>query len=248
MNSLAARNSPPKSSRLRPGMLASVRSRDEAELALRVGVEVLDLKDPEHGVLGALQYHEILDIRQRVSGRCLVSATIGDLPPDAQRIARQTREWISSGVDFVKIGFFDGSYLESCLGALRQLTKRSRLIGVLFADRFQDVQGVVTILAHAGFAGVMLDTADKSNGSIRRLWSDKRIAAFVGYARAYHLLSGVAGSLTCDDIAPLCELNPDYLGFRTALCAEQRRNKALSPPAISAVRQAIAACGGVMPP
>lgn len=226
----------------RPGLLASVRSRGEAMLALQAGVDVLDLKNPEHGALGALDRSAVAEVCRRVGGRCPVSATIGDLPPDAQRIARQTEAWISTGLDFVKIGFFSGDYLESCLGALRPLTKKARLIAVLFADRFCDVQGAVTVLKHAGFAGVMLDTADKSRGSIRSIWKDDKIAAFVEQARARRLISGVAGSLGCDDLAPLCKIGPDYLGFRTALCENRQRTKALSADAIAALSQKISAC------
>lgn len=235
-------NSPGRRQSGQTGLLASVRSYGEAMLALQAGVDILDLKDPEHGALGALDRSLIVDIHRQVSGRRPVSATIGDLPPDARRIAKQTKAWIDTGVDFVKIGFFSGDYLESCLGALRPLTKQARLIAVLFADRFCDVHGAATVLRHAGFAGIMLDTADKSKGSIRFIWEDDKIAAFVKHARACQLISGVAGSLGYDDVAPLCRIGPDYLGFRTALCENQQRTSVLSADAIAAVSQRMGAC------
>ena len=37
------------------GMLASVSSLDEARLAIEAGADVVDLKDPAHGALGALE-------------------------------------------------------------------------------------------------------------------------------------------------------------------------------------------------
>lgn len=225
-----------------PGLLASVRNRNEAALALHGGAHILDLKDPDHGALGALDKPTIIDIYRWVDGRCPVSATIGDLPPDARRIAQQTEQWIDTGVDFIKIGFFGGDYIASCLAALRPLAQRARLVAVLFADHFHDTQGVITVLSYVGFAGVMLDTADKSNGSIRSLWSDDDIAAFVKHAKASRMISGVAGSLSADDIAPLCMMRPDYLGFRTALCESQQRTNALSAKAINNVSQKIMAC------
>ena len=119
------------------------------------------------------------------------------------------------------------------------LTQKAHLIAVLFADRFNDSEGIISLLACAGFAGVMLDTADKTSGGVRSLWKDDKIAAFVAQAREHKLISGVAGSLGRDDIAPLCAIKPDYLGFRTALCENQKRTGTLSAEAVTQVQELI---------
>ena len=62
----------------RPGLLASVRSLAEARLALAGEVDVIDLKEPSAGALGAVP----LDVARDVAGlqpRPVVSATIGDV-------------------------------------------------------------------------------------------------------------------------------------------------------------------------
>jgi len=61
-------------------MLASVTSPEEAAIVLRAGVEIVDLKNPAAGALGALPYQLVEDVVQLVDGQAVVSATIGDLP------------------------------------------------------------------------------------------------------------------------------------------------------------------------
>jgi (5-formylfuran-3-yl)methyl phosphate synthase len=93
-------------------------------------------------------------------------------------------------------------------------------------------------VAHAGLAGIMLDTADKRAGGLRRHLADDRLAGFVGQAREHGLIVGLAGALGLADIAPLDLLRPDYLGFRGALCAGGRGGP-VDAGAIRAVRRAL---------
>ena len=69
--------------------LASVRDAEEAELALRAGADIVDLKDPEQGALGALTPDTIAACVKQVAGRAPVSATIGDRPLDRRRRSRR---------------------------------------------------------------------------------------------------------------------------------------------------------------
>ncbi|SMG67031.1 protein containing DUF556, partial [methanotrophic bacterial endosymbiont of Bathymodiolus sp.] len=47
-------------------MLASVNSLEEALIALQVDVDIIDLKQPESGALGALQAHQVRTIVTRI--------------------------------------------------------------------------------------------------------------------------------------------------------------------------------------
>jgi dihydroneopterin aldolase len=60
--------------------LASVRDAAEAEMALACGADIIDLKDPSQGALGAVSLDAIASTVRCVAGRAPVSATIGDLP------------------------------------------------------------------------------------------------------------------------------------------------------------------------
>ena len=206
-------------------LLASVRSVEEAEIALRAPIDILDMKEPAAGALGALDADVIRAIVKVANGRCTTSATTGDLPAQGAMMAERAREVAALGVDYVKVGLFGPHYLEKCLPVLKDVAGEVRLVGVLFADRFADFEGPCWLLKEAGFAGVMVDTADKGNGSVRKCAADEKLGRFVRAARECGLLCGIAGSLGVDDIEPLREIGPDYLGFRTALCEGGRDGK-----------------------
>jgi dihydroneopterin aldolase len=53
------------------------------------------------------------------------------------------------------------------------------------------------------------------------------------------MLTGLAGSLTIEDIPTLLEPNPDYIGFRTALCNSKLRTGTLNKESIRSVREQI---------
>ena len=56
-----------------------MRNTDEAETVLGAGADIIDLKDPGRGTLGALDLDAIWAFVSHVDGRVPVSATVGDL-------------------------------------------------------------------------------------------------------------------------------------------------------------------------
>ena len=222
------------------GVLASVQSVDEAGLALATGVDIIDLKDPHTGALGALPADVIRAAVARIAGERTVSATAGDLPMDAMRIAAAVQRVAELGVDVVKVGLQDGPELEHCLAALGSVAARGvQIVAVFFADRAFDLALVERVADHA-LAGIMLDTADKRAGTLRDCVDDGRLALFVERARVSGLLCGLAGSLRASDVPALTALAPDYLGFRGALCAAGRTG-ALDPARVRSICAAVRA-------
>jgi uncharacterized protein (UPF0264 family) len=204
------------------GFLASVTSAAEAELALAAGADIIDLKDPHRGALGALSPSAIRSAVQAVAGRRTMSATAGDLPMQPRVVADAAARIADLGVDIVKVGVFPGGDPAACIAKLARLTSRGvRIVAVLFADKGPDFS-LMDRLRAAGFAGAMLDTADKHGGGLRRHIDDRALGAFIGSVRRCGMISGLAGSLTLADIAPLLRFDPDYLGFRGALCSAGR--------------------------
>jgi (5-formylfuran-3-yl)methyl phosphate synthase len=223
------------------GLLASVAGLDEAEIAAGEGADLVDLKDPARGALGAWPEAAISRAVDRLGSRTLLSATVGDLPMQPKLVLDAARRTAATGVHFVKLGFFAGGDPSGCAQALAMLAGSGvRLVAVLMADQSPRLE-LVGELARSGFAGVMLDTADKSSGGLRRHQSEAELRRFVAIAREHALLCGLAGSLTPEDIAPLAALGPDYLGFRGALCRAADRTGRLDPARLNSLRQALVA-------
>lgn len=223
-------------------LLASVADLDELTLAAEGGADILDLKNPAAGALGAWPLERIavaVVLTRSWPMRPPLSATIGDLPMEPAMVAARVAETRACGVDYVKVGLFPTGDPAGCLAALALEARRgTRLVAVLFADLWPDAR-LLAEIARTGFAGAMLDTAGKSAGGLLRHKTIDEVARFVDEARGLGLMTGLAGSLTLADIPVLRRLAPDYLGFRTALCVGGDRGGVLDPAALAAVRFAI---------
>jgi (5-formylfuran-3-yl)methyl phosphate synthase len=217
--------------------LASVRDPAEAAIALLAGADIIDVKDPAKGALGAVDRRSSMAVISAVARQRPVSATIGDVPMEPERIRSAVEDRIALGVDVVKVGLFPGGDPRACLAGLRSSAERVGLVLVAFADAMPSFDAVGAAAA-IGARGVMLDTQNKSLGSLRTHLSAKDLSAFVGSAKAHGLLVGLAGSLARDDVGPLLALRPDLLGFRGALCRGSR-DAALDPDACAAIRALI---------
>lgn len=225
------------------GMLASVNSLQEAKLALAAEVDIIDLKQPSKGALGALEIDLIKTIVTDIDRARPVSATIGDLPMQPDSIFNAVDAMVHTGVDYVKIGFFPGGDWPATLQKLHSHTdiwqqQHAGLIAVLFADTQPDLT-ILSMLKDSGFVGVMLDTMNKQKGSLTQVMAPITIAQFVNLARQHQLLCGLAGSLKADDIAKLIPLHPDYLGFRGALCQQHDRTAQLNQSAVIKIKRAM---------
>ncbi len=221
-------------------LLASVTGAEEAELAIARGADIIDLKDPSKGALGALAPQAVCAVLDTIGGRRPASAVTGDLPMEPDLLVEAAATMAATGVDYVKVGLFPAATREDCIRALGSVAGRSKLVGVLFADSEPDI-GLIPLMAEAGFAGAMLDTARKGAGRLFDHSDPSALSEFIRVCRSHGLLTGLAGSLEAPDVPRLLLLAPDYLGFRGALCAAHDRKAGLDATAVILIR-------GLIPP
>jgi len=219
-------------------MLASVTGVGEAEIAISGGADIIDLKDPKAGALGAVATETIRQTVASVAGRRATSAVCGDLPMVPDTIRVKAEEIAATGVDYVKIGFFPSAGAEACAKAVAQLAPRTKLIAVLFADLVPDFE-LLPVFAKHGFHGAMVDTAHKAKGRLLDHLPPERIPAFVNRARSLGLVIGLSGSLEAPDIPRLLPFAPDFLGFRGALCDQAQRTGPIDAEAVGQIRALI---------
>jgi len=219
-------------------LLASVMSLNEAQLALDCGVDIIDLKDPSRGALGALPHAIVSEVVRMVNRRLPLSATTGDLPMEPGILSSAVRGMAKTGVEFVKVGFFPSDNWDACINTLGAYAKTTRLVAVLFADRKPELSWLSQFV-RAGFAAVMLDTANKLGGGLRHHLNDAVLGAFVTQAKSNGLMVGLAGSLRAEDVPDLLRLGPDYLGFRSTLCSEANRTHGFDQTRCAALRRLI---------
>jgi uncharacterized protein (UPF0264 family) len=227
-------------------LLISVTSVEEARIAAENGADIIDLKDPHSGALGALPLPSIQSImaymRSEQVGK-LVSATIGDVPMELNltepNVVERVTALAASGVDFIKIGFFEAKDYQPCLGALLPAIQSGvQLIAVLFAE-YQYPDSLVDDIHQAGFAGLMLDTAHKCGQTILYYHSCNNYAVLAEKVKNKGMAFGLAGSLRVEDIDQLKHLAPTYMGFRGGVCEQNSRIAALDKEKIIAIKKVL---------
>jgi len=220
-------------------MLASVTGQEEAEIAVREGADIIDLKDVGAG-FGTVAPEVVRATVAAVAHRRPVSAVVGELTADVERITATAAALAEAGASYVKVGLSPDLRRGDCIRALAPLARRTKTIGVMFADHGAD-HAMIPLMAHGGFTGVMLDTARKTGARLLDHKDITALALFVDAAHAHGLMAGLAGSLETPDIPRLLLLAPDVLGFRRALCVDHDRNSRIDGSAVAAVRSLIPA-------
>ncbi len=218
-------------------MLASVRSQEEAEIALAQGADIIDCKEPAHGALAALPLNIVHDIVESVKGRRPVSAVV-ELPYDASHARHAFEEVIETGVDYVKFAFPLTRDASDIIAILSPITTRTRLIAVFFADLSPELD-CLPLLAQAGFYGVMLDTAHKGKGRLIDFMSIGSLSEFVSTCRTLKLSCGLAGALEPPDVPRLLVTGADVLGFRSSLCLSGNRQSSIDRDSTALIRDLI---------
>jgi FolB domain-containing protein len=220
--------------------LASVTGPEEAEIAVGHGADIVDLKDPGQGAFGAVGPDAVAATIAAIGHRRPVSAVTGDMPLDAAAATSAVSALADAGVDYVKVALFPRLDRDDCIRALSALSRRVKIVGVMFADRGADA-ALVQLMAASGFAGVMIDTAGKAGGRLLDHMSIAALSDFIDACRRHRVLGGLAGSLEPPDVPRLLLLAPDVLGFRGALCRGHDRTARLDREAVDVIRALIPA-------
>jgi uncharacterized protein (UPF0264 family) len=232
-----------------PQLLISVTSIKEAQIALECGADIIDLKDPEQGALGALPLAQINEIiafvnENRGLESKVISATIGDLPMEPDLLLSHVLALSKTEADIIKIGFFRDHHsgladYQSCLDSLMPIVRSGvKLVAVLFVE-YAYPADLISAIKNAGFYGVMLDTTDKNGTTFLDYFTVDEIKGIANNVQAQWLLFGLAGSLNLQHVTLLREIAPDYIGFRGGVCVNHQRKSKLDPEKIRAIRKAI---------
>jgi uncharacterized protein (UPF0264 family) len=221
-------------------LLASVRTVHEAVLAVEAGADIIDLKEPRAGALGALPLPLIREIVAQVRSisQAPLSATVGDLGDgEIEEMTHRVIATAATGVDFVKVGVVQGPHARTALAQLVSLP--ARVVPLFLADDGLDL-ALVEHACAVGLPIVMVDTADKRVGSLFDCVAHATLQKMIATVHGAGARAGLAGSLRADHVPLLRELSPAIAGFRGALCDGSRTGQ-LVPGKVRALRAALPA-------
>ncbi len=216
-------------------LLVSIVDKTEAIDSIKGGADILDVKNPKEGSLGANFPRVIRQVKEVTPENLELSATIGDLPNLPGTASLAALGAAASGVDYVKAGLFGVKTCEEATALMTEVVKAVKeydsslkTIASGYAD-FRQVGCVnpleLPMVAHkAGADGVLVDVRIKSGK--RNLFSfqtDKNLKELVVKAHNCNLLAALAGSLDAQDVHRVYTLGADIIGVRGAVCTKKDR-------------------------
>ncbi len=231
-------------------LLVSVVDGHEAREAAAAGADIVDVKNPAEGSLGASSPAVIADVRAAVPAELPVSAAIGDMPNLPGTAALAALGAARSGATFVKVGLW-GASTEAEAVALLRAVRDGAPGAVVVAAAYADARRVAHeplapellpgVARAAGVAVCLLDTAVKDGQGLLDWLSPDALTALVGEAHALGLEVALAGALRAEDLPVVRATGADIAGVRSAACGYGRRSGPLDAARVRALRAACAA-------
>ncbi len=209
------------------GLLVSVRDATEAEAALSGGVDLIDIKEPRAGSLGAAELETWREIRDVVAEARPVSVALGELLDDVVfDLAQQ-----AVGMRFAKIGLsgctHHSDWCERWRRAMTCLPDGVASAAVIYADHLIASSPLPEVILHQAIefecAAILFDTFSKANGNLFDHVGEQELRQLCREAKQSGLKVVLAGSLRGDLILRGLELEPDYIAVRGAVCRGDRR-------------------------
>ncbi|MGK7345807.1 MAG: (5-formylfuran-3-yl)methyl phosphate synthase [Candidatus Nitrospinota bacterium M3_3B_026] len=212
--------------------IASVISAKEAEVVLEIA-DVLDVKDPSKGALGAADPQIVADVRA-VAPDLKISAALGEAEGRGRGAAALAAAMAEAGADIVKISVACAEpkrALSTLLEVRKALSYGASLVAVTYADSpsglFIKPFDLPFLASAAGADGVMIDTKVKDGSCLLDHVTEYDLARIVSEARELGLFTAFGGSLGAGSVPAAARAGADYIGFRSAIASAGRAGEGI---------------------
>jgi uncharacterized protein (UPF0264 family) len=215
-------------------LLVSCATEAEAIAAIEGGADIIDVKNPWEGALGASFPWTIKHIVEDAPQNVLVSCTLGDLPNLPGSVSLAALGAAATGVDYVKVGIGGTKthedavcLLRSAVRAVKDCNPAVKVVAAGFADA--DKIGslspmlVPQVTEEADADVAMVDTAVKNSDNLFTLLTKAQIRRIVDDAHNRGVQAALAGSLRKQHLSDVFALNADIVGMRGAACTNADR-------------------------
>lgn len=224
-------------------LLVSVRNANEARAALAGGADLIDIKEPARGALGAATTDVWSAVRAAVGDQRPVSAALGELGViDLASFDADACE----GLAYVKAGLAEATIDDRWRQRLRTLQERlptpTQLVAVAYADHARANAPSPWLVLDAAreldLRVLLIDTYDKQHGPLWQSLSDAELHEFCLATRQAKIAIALAGSLSLACMPRALELEPEWIAVRGAACPRGRASEVASS-SVSALKAAI---------
>ncbi|MCC7564561.1 MAG: (5-formylfuran-3-yl)methyl phosphate synthase [Methanobacterium sp.] len=216
-------------------LLISPINTQEAREAINGGADIIDVKNPKEGSLGANFPWMIRNIREITPENMQVSATLGDVPYKPGTVSLAAAGAIASGADYIKVGLYGTKnysealeVMENVVRTVDEFNSDAIVVASGYADAHRvgavDPMEIPRVAADSGSDLAMVDTAVKDGKTLFDFMNEETISKFTEETHNYGLKSALAGSVTQEQMPLLAELGCDVAGIRGAACIGGDRN------------------------
>jgi hypothetical protein len=225
-------------------LLVSVVSAEEAQRALAGGADIIDVKDPSEGALGAPAPGVLSEVVRVVGTSAPVSVALGDLPDLPHTAALAARGAALSGATYVKAGLRGVHDLDRAVAMMSAIVDavgvgggRVSVIAAAYADAAAlDPPALApgclpALVERTGIAGALVDTFAKDGRGLYSWLSESELADLIERTRRAGAIFGVAGQLR---LGELRRVDADVIGVRSAVCRGGERTSGLRAELVAA--------------
>jgi uncharacterized protein (UPF0264 family) len=210
-------------------LLVSPKNETEAAEAIAGGADIIDVKNPREGPLGANFPWVIKRVKQITPADIEVSCTIGEMPNLPGSMALAALGAATTGVNYVKAGLYGLKTPEAAVNLMQNVVKAAKdfnssvkvvVSGYADAERISTVDSLhIPKIANDVQGDIaMIDTAIKDGKNLFDFLTKSQLQRFVDEAHSYGLKAALAGSLRKEDMPDVCALDADVVGVRGAVC------------------------------
>ena len=210
-------------------VLISIRSLEEVLPAVRGGADIIDLKNPDEGSLGAAFPWIISEIRN-YNRNMKLSVAVGDMPNLPGTASLSALGAAYCGADIIKVGLLGPKSKKEGIFLLTQVVKAVKnynpsilVVGAGYADSnsFNGIDPmIIPLICRSADADIaMLDTLSKEGKTLLDFLNLTELELFVNETHKLGLSCALAGSLKVEYIKRIYELGTDVIGFRGAACS-----------------------------
>lgn len=216
-------------------LLVSPINTKEAIEAIKGGADIIDVKNPKEGSLGASFPWIIRDIRNITPDNMLVSATLGDVPYKPGTVSLAALGALTAGADYIKVGLYGTKDSKEAVDVMKNVVRTVKeekreafVVAAGYADAYRvgslDPMEVPAVASESGADVAMLDTAVKDGKTLFDFLGVDELGDFVKEAHERGLKAALAGSIKKGQLKPLYEIGCDIVGVRGAACIGGDRN------------------------
>jgi uncharacterized protein (UPF0264 family) len=223
------------------GLLVSVRSALEAEVALEAGAALIDVKEPARGSLGRADDEVIAAVLSQVKARRPVSAALGEFRDSPSPFFRRGLAFVKWGLSGCgeESGWEDN--LKRAVNVLQETDPNCRPVAVAYAD-WQQAQSpppaaVVELACALPSGAFLIDTWRKDGKNLLDWLTVEEICQLCRGCRRAGVPVALAGALQAEQIASLRPAEPDWFAVRTAACRHAQRNQPICPRQVRRLAQ-----------